>query len=183
MRRICGRWLAGTPIFHRFSKDNFQHESANLFFYTIPWFMTSNAWKWGCVLWNVVFLDNREQRKSFILFFFFFYFKCLPIYRINILKCTSLRNLYSKLSTSHQILKFNRRLQIIETQRFQFIISKRKEKKRGGGKGGRKGKNVSRRKFFQMKLITSCNGVLSPVIEWIPTYIIETMLLRDEGPN
>lgn len=144
--------------------------------------MTSNAWKWGCVLWNVVFLDNREQRKSFILFFFF-YFKRLPIYRINILKCTSLRNLYSKLSTSHQILKFNRRLQIIEIQRFQFIISKRKEKKRGGGKGGRKGKNASRRRFFQMKLITSCNGVLSPVIEWIPTYIIETMLLRDEGPN
>lgn len=182
MRRICGRWLAGTPIFHRFSKDNFQHESANLFF-----LRDSLIYDFECVKMGVCIVKRcipwQSRAKKIIYPFFFFYFKRLPIYRINILKCTSLRNLYSKLSTSHQILKFNRRLQIIETQRFQFIISKHKEKKRGEGKGGRKGKNVSRRKFFQMKLITSCNGVLSPVIEWIPTYIIETMLLRDEGPN
>lgn len=136
----------------------------------------------GGVYCETLYSLTIESKENHLSFFFLFY-KRLPIYRINILKCTSLRNLYSKLSTSHQILKFNRRLQIIETQRFQFIISKRKEKKRRGGKGGRKGKNASRRRFFQMKLITSCNGVLSPVIEWIPTYIIETMLLRDEGPN
>lgn len=115
----------------------------------------------GGVYCETLYSLTIESKENHLSFFFFFYFKRLPIYRINILKCTSLRNLYSKLSTSHQILKFNRRLQIIETQRFQFIISKRKEKKRGGGKG----KNASRRRFFQMKLITSCNGVLSPVIE------------------
>lgn len=134
MRRICGRWLAGTPIFHRFSKDNFQHESANLFFFTRFLDLWLRMCENGGVYCETLYSLTIE-RKSFILFFF--YFKRLPIYRINILKCTSLRNLYSKLSTSHQILKFNRRLQIIETQRFQFIISKHKEKKRGEGKGGR----------------------------------------------
>lgn len=151
MRRICGRSpqrLAGTPIFHRFSKDNFQHESASLFFYAIPWFMTSNAVKME-VYCETLFLHNREQRKSLILSFFIF--KRFSRFRINILKCTSLREIYSKLSTSRQILEFNRILQIIERFRdflvpiYNFETPREKE---------------GRERKASFGKIISCNGAL-----------------------
>lgn len=101
--------------------------SENLFLRDSLIYDFENAWKCGGVSWNVLFLDNRERRKSFILFFF--YFKRLSIFRINI--NAHLCEIYPKLSTSHQILKFNRILRIfVENQRFQFIISKHEEKEK-----------------------------------------------------
>lgn len=152
MRRICGRSpqrLAGTPIFHRFSKDNFQHESASLFFTQSLDLWLRMRWKWRCIVYYTLFLRNREQRKSLILSFFIF--KRFSRFRINILKCTSLREIYSKLSTSRQILEFNRLLQIIERFRdflvpiYNFETPREKE--------GRE------RKALFGKII-SCNGAL-----------------------
>ena len=103
-----------------------------------------------------------QSRAKKIIYPFFFYFKCLSIFRINI--NAYLCEIYSKLSTSHQILKFNRILRIVEIQRFQFIISKHeeKEKREEKKKERKKGKNASRGKFFQMKSIISCNDILLP---------------------
>lgn len=69
-------------------------------------------------------IESKENHLSF-----FFYFKHLSIFRINI--NAHLCEIYPKLSTSHQILKFNRILRIfVENQRFQFIISKHEEKEK-----------------------------------------------------
>lgn len=170
MRRICGRSpqrLAGTPIFHRFSKDNFQHESASLFFTRSLDLWLRMRWKWRCIVKRYSFtIESKENHLSF--FFFFFIFKRFQNKYEYILKCTSLREIYSKLSTSRQILEFNRILQIIE--RFKdFLVPiyhfetprEKKERERKASE-----ENFSKRKSLAVTMLSVIGRIPTDLYYW-----------------